>query len=94
MPTPPPTVLPCILPIINFGHFRIEFITLANPEKNTFPVSASLIFINSSKLAPAQKVRVPPLFKIITLTLLFDPASWMFLTNSARIVPGKLLCAG
>ena len=67
MPTPPPTAFPCILPIINLGHFLQALITPAKPEKKRFPVAISSIAISSLKLAPAQNVRLPPLFKMRTL---------------------------
>ena len=80
--------------MMNFGHFRIALITLANPEKNTFPVAASLIFMSSLKLAPAQKVLSPPLFRTITFIASFCPASEIVFANFANTSPGKELCAG
>jgi hypothetical protein len=39
---------------------------LAKPEKNSIPDFIFSIFISSSKLAPAQKVRLPPDLRTIT----------------------------
>ena len=72
----------------------MALITLANPEKNTFPVAASLILMSSLKLAPAQNVLSPPLFKTMTLMSSFCPASLIVLANFANISPGSELCAG
>ena len=51
----------------------MALITEAKPEKNFNPLSESLIAINSSKLAPAQKALSPSLFKTITLAVGFFP---------------------
>ena len=69
----------------------MAFITFANPEKNVFPESSSEIFANSVKLAPAQKVRSPPLFKTITLTSSLSPAFLIKSTNCCKISPGNEL---
>jgi len=59
----------------------MAFITFAKPKKNTLPAASSVIFANSVKLAPAQKVRSPPLFKTITLTSSLSPAFLIKSTN-------------
>ena len=69
----------------------MAFITFAKPKKNTLPAASSAIFANSLKLAPAQKVRSPPLFKTITLTSSLSPAFLIKSTNCCKISPGNEL---
>jgi len=80
--------------MMNFGHFRMALMTLANPEKNTFPVSASLIAISSLKLAPAQKVRSPPLLRMMTFTSGLLPTSVIVLAHCAKMLLGQESCSG
>ena len=80
--------------MMNFGHFLMAFMTLANPEKNTFPVSASLMAMSSLKLAPAQKVLSPPLLRMMTFTSSLFPTSVIVLASCAKILPGKEFCSG
>ena len=72
----------------------MALITLANPEKNFLPSSKLLIATNSVKLAPAQNVRSPPLFKTITLMSSFLPASLIANSNCFKIGLGIALCSG
>ena len=92
-PTPPPTVLPCTLPMIGFVHFRMALITFANPEKNCFPSSRFVIATSSSKDAPAQNARSPSDLRMITDTNVSSDNSSKALANLANNSEGKELLA-
>ena len=68
--------------------------TLANPSKNAVPCSVFEIAFSSSKLAPAQKVRSPPLFKTTTAIEGSEPALVIKLVRDASIEAGNPLWGG
>jgi hypothetical protein len=61
--------------MINLGAVLHALITFAKPEKKIFPVSKSLMEINSSKLAPAQKAFSPSDLRTMTFTSSLCPSS-------------------
>ena len=93
-PTPPPTALPCTAPIVIFGHFRSALITLAKPIKKVFPSASVVMATISLKLAPAQKARSDPLFKIITW-IWSSPAAASTIRHNSESKDGEsALCGG
>ena len=80
--------------MIILGHFRIELIIFANPLKNILPDFSSLICNNWSKSAPEQKVRSPPLCRIITCRSERFPNVSIVIVNSSNNLIGIELVDG